>query len=270
VKRASLLALCVAARAHAEPPCAPAGSSIAGRVWPGERSAIVCVDDGRCARWDLASRAFAAARWPEDPPRDPDLELADTSAREITLCSEEGDSCRSLAPPGYHPGKERIHARLDAAHARVVIDAGDALLVYEIGDRLKKLATVRAPDPRWRDALSAVWVGDALLVSGAHGDRVRHWLVDARRGRVLGAIGDGPVVHTRGAVAYLAADGVHVVGADGKPRWVVDADAIYGAHTAPPALRALGGETILVVYDQGFVVIDARSGAHELARLPSC
>ncbi|HTJ40699.1 MAG TPA: hypothetical protein VL463_01345 [Kofleriaceae bacterium] len=256
----SIVIVCaIGARAAASPACADAGAGAAiDGVWPSDRSVTVCVSD-RCLRWELASGAWGAVPRPDEEPRDPDVELADTGARAITLCSEEGDACRTLAPPGYHANKERIHAWLDPERTRVAIRDGATIAIYAIGDRLKKVASVRG-------ASTAAWVGAALLVRGHD----RAWLADARRGRTIRAIAGAPV-HTANDVEVLSTDGVHVIrAADGKALWTIDADHDYGAHAAPPRLFPLGGDTLIVVYELGFVVIDARSGAHEAVRVPSC
>jgi hypothetical protein len=282
---AAIVVLAAAAgRAHADPVCADAGMKIGGLVWPGARGVTVCLDgDGggaarRCLRYDLASGAYASAQQP-DFVVDPDAPLEDTDARAITLCNEEGDACRTLVPPGYRPDQDRIRAHLDASRTRVAIEAGGhALAVYRIGDRLVKMATVRPPERRYRDSVSGVFVGDNLLVRGARGEYERYWLVAAKSGKVLRAIGgdvhyEDPLqpVHTDGAVAYLDKDGLHVVRSDdGKALATVDTGEIYGAHAAAPTLAALPGDQVIVVYEQGLVVVDARTGAHTLARIPAC
>jgi hypothetical protein len=297
---ALLLTLAVAPALEAdETICRPA-SAVVLAVPGGPREVRFCDKDYvdqhdvyTCLRVDLASGAIARFPEPEaflDVPAPGDgapKPTVTTTAKDVTVCRDDGKSCTTLAPAGYRAGDDDIVATLNASGTTLAIklsakDGRDSVALYRVDGGGKRLAMVARPTDRKWSCGGASWVGDTLVVAGrscAEGEWSKPWFASPATGKLI-ARGGGKQfkIHYEDPVQPLSLGALWAFPLAGELILQRSADgAIVGklrldriSKDAFENLSLLPSGEVLLMFHGDLATFDPWTGRHRVYRIPVC
>jgi hypothetical protein len=210
-----------------------------------------------------------------------------TTAREVTVCRDDGKTCTTFVPAGYRPRSDDIDATVNASGTTVAVKSAakggrDQVALYRVDGGGKRLAAVARPPDRSWSCGGASWVGDALVVAGRsckEEEWSKPWFASPKTGKLL-ARGGGTrfKIHYEDPVQPVSLGEIWAFpsaselllqrSSDGRILGRVDLTTI--SEDPFERLRPLPSGEVLIMFRGDVATFDPRTGKHRRYDIKVC